>query len=297
MTTRCWADREPKSNRPDSRPRRARAHADKTAEVRSRPGPPTPFGAFDSLPSLRISPAAYLCMFLLTSLPGAAQQGPKYQLILQNHSVRVFDLELPSGRQAPARDNIYDVFWIALDDTTLEIDQRGSGKKQFRMWNGDAHLLRARSVQSVVNLNRDPVRAVLVELRQHGLTGQTCGCTGEVESAICGCSGSVRLPLFWALVLGDLTLSGVTLPPSEAVEQQRNRGDTLLVAITPLALLHERNKGHEWEWVPSASTPVSLKAGEAAWIASGKHHLWNDGTTTVRFLTLEFPEMASSESP
>jgi hypothetical protein len=235
-------------------------------------------------------------MFLLASLPGAAQQGPKYQLILQNHAVRVFDLELPSGRQAPARDNTHDVFWIALDDTTLEIDQRGSGKKQFRMWSGDAHFLPARTVQAIVNLNRDPVRAVLVEVRQRGLTGGGCGCTGDVESAICGCSRAVRLPLFWALVLGDLTLSGVTLPPSEAVEQQRDRGDTLLVAITPLALLHHRNEGQEWEWIPSAPTAVSLKAGEVAWIARGKHHLRNHGTTTVRFLTLEFPEMASSES-
>jgi hypothetical protein len=232
----------------------------------------------------------------LASLPGAAQQEPKYRLILQNHSVRVFNLELPPGRQAPARDNIYDVFWIALDDTTLEIDQRGSGKKQFRMWSGDAHFLPARSVQAIVNLNRDPVRAVLVELRQRGLTGAACGCTGEVESAICGCSRAGRLPLFWALVLGDLTMSGVTLPPSEAVEQQRTRGDTLMVAITPLELFHETNKGQESEWIPSESAAVNLKAGEVAWIARGKHHLRNQGTTTVRFLTLEFPEMAGRES-
>jgi hypothetical protein len=230
-----------------------------------------------------------LGLLLLASLAWGGQQDDlRYRLLLQNHSVRVFGLELLSGRQAPVHDNMYDGFWIALDDTTLEVDQRGSGKREFRMWSGDAHFLPAHNVHSIVNLSHDRVRALLVELRLRGWTGRTCDHTGEVESAICGFSGATRLPLFWALALGDLTLSGVTLSTGRAVEQQRTRGDTLLVAITSLKLLHETNEGQEWEWVPSPPTPISLLAGEVAWIPRGKHHLHNSGDITVRFLTLEF---------
>jgi mannose-6-phosphate isomerase-like protein (cupin superfamily) len=245
----------------------------------------------------RLTPFLLLMLLLVSKASSVAQQSEQtYRLTFQNHYVRVFELTLAPGRQAPVRDNIYDVFWIALDDTTLEIDRHGPGKKEFRLWSGDVQFLPARTVHSVVNLNRDPVRAVLVELRQRGLTGRICDCSGEVETAVCGCSRSARLPSLWALVLGDLTLSGATLPPEQAVQQQRTRGDTLLIAVTPLHLLHERNQGREWEWIASAPSPLALQAGEVSWIARGKHHLRNNGSTTVRFLTLEFPDLTESPS-
>ncbi len=203
----------------------------------------------------------------------------RYQPLLDNAYVNVSGLDLPLHRQAPLYQNTHEVFWIALENGSATfIASDGTRTKQdFRL--GDTRFFRRYQVSSVVNESAPRVRAVVVEIKARGLLSEACFCTDKIESTICGCGAPTHLPEMWATGMGKIMLGSTRLEAGQSYERAAQRGETLLVALTPMQLLDE-----------AVGKPgrIELDPGQVTWIKAGWHKFRNVGTAAARFVSFEF---------
>ena len=193
-------------------------------------------------------------------------------------------MELGPDRQAPIHDNTNDLLWLSLDSGILQFESRDGTTRDFQFEAGDVRLFRRHEVTSLRNKTAGPTHTVILELPRLGRGG--CGCSTDAERVVCGCARAGRLPGLWALVLDGATLAETTLEPGESLREVSDRNDTLLVAIRPLQLEHDRSGGHER--VPSTPAQIALSPGGVEWLPRGRHRLTNVGPNTARFITIEF---------
>lgn len=222
-----------------------------------------------------------LPLFLLLAGLMCAQSDKRarYQQMLENDYVRVFNLELGPGYHAPAFQNLHDVIWVALDDNSLTLVPVDGERSRVQFKPGDARLFRSYKVREFFNDSGAPFRGVVVELKQRGLTSEGCGCLGDIERAVCGCGQAEHMPPLWAVGIGSITLAGSTLAPGQSFTSASHRNDSLLIAITPLQI--EDTHGDD-------PVDVRLQPGEVQWLKEGNHQFKNMGSGTARFVTIEF---------
>jgi hypothetical protein len=214
-----------------------------------------------------------------------AQRAPSahYESLLQNAHVHVFRLTLPGRTTTPVYLANHDQVWIALADAEFTIHSKSREDQRLRLARGNARFV---SHGSIAALTLDsPVAVelivVIINAREHAVA--TCDCTGRVAQSICGCGEAGKLPPLWAVALGDVTLAGTTLRPGQTYPQCVERGEMLLVAITPLVLRDRVN-------VTSAgnSDELTFSPGQVAWMPASRHRFENSTGEAVQFVTLEF---------
>ena len=88
----------------------------------------------------------------------------------------------------------------------------------------------------------------------------------------------------WAVGIGSIVVGGTVLAPRQSFESAGERGDTLLVALSPLTLADDARSASPG----AARTAINLRPGEARWLAAGLHKLHSTGSTPARYVTLEF---------
>jgi hypothetical protein len=223
-----------------------------------------------------------LCLAVPMAAPAQTPVESHYRQFLENHYVRVFRVELPPHSQAPIYQNTHDLVWVALSDSTLSIELSEGERKEWWPRAGDTRFFGRHESKSVWNTSRQPFHGVLVEIMVRGLASGGCGCTGEVEKAVCGCARTIHLPDLWALVVGKITLGGTTLSPGESTQGAEARDDTLLIAVVPLQLHDDAGPRGE------GGSSLTLAAGEVRWVKEGRHQFRNIGTGIARFVTIEF---------
>jgi hypothetical protein len=211
-----------------------------------------------------------------------------YRLVLHNEYVQVFDLRLRPEEQAPLHDNIYDLFWIALDNGILQWDSREGSSKELRLEAGDARLFLSHEINSLRNKTAGPVHSVVVELRRQRFATGSCPCSSDVARAVCGCAPAPRLPSLWALAIQGTTFAETTLESGQSLNELHHRDNTLLVAIRLTQLQHEVNVRNSWQAVHPGSARIELAPGDVEWLPEGKHRLTNVGDKEARFITIEF---------
>ena len=219
-----------------------------------------------------------LCMLGFLFVPREPALG-KFDLLLANHIVEVFALDLPPATHIRLRQNMYDVVLIALEDSTLSVLPAEGASKNVQLNSGEVRVLRSFSVQELANNSGAKSRFIVVALKSHGVEAGECGCSGEVEKSICGCS-SRHLPQLWALSIGGATLAGSSLPPGEGFVGASYRDDSLLVSLTRVQLRDEQASG--------ADSLLALEPGEVKWLSRGQRQFKNIGANTARFITIEF---------
>ncbi len=221
-------------------------------------------------------PVALLFGLLLTSLAPAQSPEVRFTPLFDNTEVSVYRLELKPGERAAIFQNTHDVFWIALDGADLVFVRDDDTSTPMRLQAGDTRYFPSFAARQVRNAGDVPFRGVLVEIKPHGLVSAACDCLGRVEKALCGCPDGEHLPDMWAAGLGRVTVGGTTLAPGQGFYRSTVRGDTVLVALTPLRLADE-----------SSDAAIALQAGEAAWVARGRHKWKNKAGTVARYITIE----------
>ncbi len=233
--------------------------------------------------ALRLSGAPTLLLIVLLAAISAAQSPSevRYEPVLDNDTVAVFDLALPPGARAPSLQNEYDVIWIGLNGATAAFvdSDRKENEVQFRP--GDVRFFRSFATEAIVNRGAATFFGVLLEFRKHA-SSSGCMCGSEVERVVCGCAPAATLPAIWAVALRNVTLAGTTLRAGQSFAGAVPRGNVVLVAITPISLEDDA----EGETRPAAS--IQLHPGQAIWIPAGMHRLKNMGAADARFVTVEF---------
>ncbi|HJS99634.1 MAG TPA: hypothetical protein VJ756_11110 [Terriglobales bacterium] len=220
-----------------------------------------------------------LCMLCLLFAPKREPAIGKFDLLLANHIVEVFALDLPPATHVRLRQNMYDLVVIALEDSTLTLLPAEGMSKDVQLNSGEVRVLRSFSVKELANNSGAKARFIVVALKSHGVEAGECGCSGEVERSICGCSER-HLPQLWALSIGGSTLAGSSLPPGEGFVGASYRDDSLLISLTRVQLQDEQASGPD--------SVLMLGPGEVKWLSRGQRQFKNVGSNTARFITIEF---------
>ena len=211
-------------------------------------------------------------------LAAQADRRARSRELLENDYVRVSSLEFLAGSHAPA-ENLWDLVWIALDDTNLTLLPMEGDRQEINFRAGDVRFFRSFRIREFQNDSDEPFRGIVVELKQRNLTADACFCFGQIERSVCGCGAPSHLPSLWAVGIGSITLAGTTLTADQSFTGARNRDDSLLVALTQLQLRDLADGG---------SSGLQLNPGEVSWIKAGRHQFRNVGQNTARFVTIEF---------
>jgi hypothetical protein len=223
-----------------------------------------------------------LVVFLLASASAALAQGApaaRYDLIFENDKVAAFRLDLAARQRAPVYQNTHEILWIALDTSAIRITLKDRPDIRLALAPGDVRFFRSFQTKEIVNDAAGDFHGVLIQIKTRGLTWNGCDCLGRVEQAICGCRGAGPLPSLWAVGLGGVTVGGTTLAAGQAFLGASLRGDTLLLALTPLDLVDQ-----------AAASPLSirLRPGEVRWLPRSSHKFQNLGEAPARYVTVEF---------
>jgi len=226
-------------------------------------------------------------LWLLGLLSGIAiaQSSPRqvYETRFQNNVVNVSEIDLPAHATANPLEAAHDSFWVALSPANVTFS-RQQDKVAVQFEPGDVRFFSSFETKLLANTGADDFHGVLVALKPRALITNGCECESRSGKSVCGCSGG-HLDSLWALALGEVTLAGTSLRPGEGYRSAAVRDDMLVVAVTDVELDDEA-RSPESETSPRRS--IHLKAGEAAWIAGGRHQLKNTGAATARFVTFEF---------
>jgi hypothetical protein len=225
------------------------------------------------------SPFRFVSFFILTSsfLFSSAQAPPtRFDPLFENQLVSVFALDLPPGRRASVFQNTHDIVWIALSPGRVIISARDGAATPIPFHSGDARFFPSFRTAAITNDGAETFRGVLIQIKPRGLAS-SCDCDGDAQRAVCGCARSAPLPEMWAVGIGSLVLGGTTLAPGQAFQRAGPRADTLLVALSPLALADD-----------ASGAAIHLHAGEVRWLDLGVHKLRNTASAPARYITLEF---------
>lgn len=233
--------------------------------------------------NLHAARACFL-LFAVAAVAYAQRSSTRFEPLIENRQVSVFSLELPPHRQASVFQNTHDIVWIALNPGRVLVSDHDGNKLPIALRPGDARFFPSFRTTSIFNDGGEMFRGVLVEIKPRGLTS-SCDCYGAAERAVCGCPRAAPLPALWAVGIGSLVLGGTTLAPGESFHRTTERGDMLLVAISPVTLSDEAAYGSSEG--PSSAT-IALRAGEVRWLERGLHRLRNTGSAPARYVTLEF---------
>ncbi|MGI9102604.1 MAG: hypothetical protein ACR2IF_09200 [Terriglobales bacterium] len=201
----------------------------------------------------------------------------RFEPLIDNSQASAFRLELPPGGRASVYQNRHEILWIALDEARLMATDPEGHESKLVLHRGDVRFFASFRMSRLRNSSDEVFRGVLVELKQRGRTAPGCECGGAAEQAVCGCPRAPRLPAMWAVAIGSIAAGGTTLAPGQRFEAASERGNTLLVAITPVELADDTTSGK-----------IMLRAGEARWIASGIHRWKNLGRRAAQYVTVEF---------
>lgn len=229
--------------------------------------------------------AVVILIFNALAIAQSSAEG-KYQSELENDVVAVYQLDLQPHASAAVFQSAHDTFWLSLNAASVSFARSSSGTLDIEFQPGDTRFLPSFETKLLTNTGNTNFRAVMIALKARGLISDGCSCTGNTGKTVCGCKGAAHLESLWALSLGNVTLAGTTLAAGEAFRSAALRDDMLLVAVTDLELQDEAKPGTESE--SASGSVIHLRSGDASWIAGGHHQFKNVGSSSARFVTLEF---------
>ncbi len=210
----------------------------------------------------------------------AVAQSVRFDPVLENRQVSVFALDLPPGRRANVFQNTHDIFWIALSPGHVSMSDADGNQSPVNFRAGEARFFPSFRTSFITNHAADPFRAVLVEIKPRGLAS-SCDCDGAAQAAVCGCPGARALPAMWAVGIGSVVIGGAALAPRQSFASAGERGETLLIAVSPLSLADDAS-------LDAAHPRLNLQPGGAIWLPGGRQKFRNTGATEARYVTLEF---------
>ena len=210
----------------------------------------------------------------------------RYQSRLENDVVAVYDIDLPPHASTSTFQSAHDTVWISLTDSSVSFALAQQGKVNLEFQTGDAHFFPSFETKQLTNTGSTEFRGVMIAIKARGLATNGCECTGNTGKTFCGCKNATHLEPLWAFSLGEVTLAGTSLSAGDAFRAPTVREDMLLVAVTDVNLGDE-GKGPVGSEGAESGT-MHLRAGDAAWIPSGRHQFRNMGANVARFVTVEF---------
>jgi oxalate decarboxylase/phosphoglucose isomerase-like protein (cupin superfamily) len=208
---------------------------------------------------------------------------PHHHLTLDNKSVRVFNLEVPSHADTLMHWHRHDYIYVTLGDAEFVNAVKGKPPVTVKFRDGETGFSPATFAHIARNQTDQPFRNVTVEILEDKTLRNSTAHWDE-DRSLDILQGGTKQILF---VKDGIRVTEFELQPGGVAPPHDYTGPHLLVAASDLDLSEDASRsgagGH-------ASMPGHLKSGDSNWLPAGySHTLTNTSTKPAKFVTLEFP--------
>jgi beta-alanine degradation protein BauB len=204
---------------------------------------------------------------------------PHHHFVLENESVRVFNLEVAPHESTLVHRHRHDYIYVVLGAAEVENDVKGKPPVQLKFADGDARFLDGGFAHAARNLAATPFRNVTIELMQDDTAHKNPPPKWDEERGLRVLDRGTQDILF---VKDGVRVSEIELQPGGMIPTHHHNGPHLLVAVTDLEVRSDVEG--------QGPMPGHFKAGAAKWLPGGyTHTLTNVGMHSAKFVTLEFP--------
>jgi quercetin dioxygenase-like cupin family protein len=223
-----------------------------------------------------------LCLAIL-ALQAAAPEieviaEPHHHLVLENKSVRVFNVEVPPHTDTLMHWHRHDYVYVTLGDAEIVNAVKDKPPVTLKLRDGETRFAPAPFAHIARNLGDQAFRNVTIEiLEDDSLRHSTAH--GEEDRGLQVFHGGTQEILF---VKDGIRVSEFELQPGGVVPMHHHGGPHLLVAVSDLDIRSEvQGQG---------AMPGHFKSGDSKWLPGNySHTITNTGTQPAKFVTLEFP--------
>jgi quercetin dioxygenase-like cupin family protein len=223
-----------------------------------------------------------LCLAIL-ALQAAAPEieviaEPHHHLVLENKSVRVFNVEVPPHTDTLMHWHRHDYVYVTLGDAEIVNAVKDKPPVTLKLRDGETRFAQAPFAHIARNLGDQAFRNVTIEiLEDDSLRHSTAH--GEEDRGLQVFHGGTQEILF---VKDGIRVSEFELQPGGVVPMHHHGGPHLLVAVSDLDIRSEvQGQG---------AMPGHFKSGDSKWLPGNySHTITNTGTQPAKFVTLEFP--------
>jgi mannose-6-phosphate isomerase-like protein (cupin superfamily) len=204
---------------------------------------------------------------------------PHHHLVLENKSVRVFNVEVDPGAETQMHWHRHDYVYVTLGDTEIVNIVKDKAPATVKLRDGETRFSPATFAHIVRNPMNRPFRNITIEILDDDSLRGAASPWDPKQNEDRGLNilqGGTQQILF---VKDAIRVSEFELQPGGIFPMSRS-GGCLLVAVNDFDL---RGDGTNHK-----AKADHLKSGDSKWF-SGKRTLTNAGSTSAKFVTLEFP--------
>jgi quercetin dioxygenase-like cupin family protein len=203
---------------------------------------------------------------------------PHHHLVLENKSVRVFNIEVAPNDATQMHWHRHDYIAVAIGPSEISNTVKDKPAVTVKFVDGDTRFAQATFAHAVRATSPQPFRNVTVELLDDAAL-RTATSTWDDSRSLDILHGGTLQILF---VKDNVRVSETELQPGAQIPEHHHTGPHLVIALTDLDLRSDV-KGQ-----PPAT--VHFKSGESKWIEAGATHtVTNAGPAPAKYVTLEFP--------
>jgi hypothetical protein len=223
-----------------------------------------------------------LCLTILAVPSGAPEveitAEPHHRLVLENPSVRVFDVRVPPHTDTLMHWHRHDYIYVTLGDAEAVNAVKDKPAVTLKLRDGETRFSAATFAHIARNLSDQTFRNVTIEiLGDESLRHSTAH--WEEDRGLETFSGGTQEILF---VKDGVRVSEFELQPGGIVPMYQHNGPHLLVAVTDLEIRSDM--------VGKGAVPGGFKSGDCKWLPGNyADTIANTGTRLAKFVTLEFP--------
>lgn len=207
---------------------------------------------------------------------------PHHHQVLENESVRVFNVEVPPHADTLMHWHRHDYVYVMLGDSYVSNDVKGKAPVQIKFPDGETRFSPATFAHIARNLSDQPFRNVTIEYLQDETLRQNAKENTAKLDATRGLDifhGGTSHILF---VNDGVRATEFDVQPGGTVPQHHHQGPHLLIAVSDLEIRSDV-KG-------MGPMPGHFKSGDSKWLPGNySHTITNVGKKPAKFITLEFP--------
>lgn len=202
---------------------------------------------------------------------------PSHHLVLENHYVRVFQVEVAAHSATLKHRHRHDYVFVALGPAEISNEVEGKPAVTLKLQDGEVRFTPGNFAHVARNLSNSSFRTVAIEFLQDEKTGAVASQSEETRG-VHVLRGGTEEVLF---VKDGVRVSEVELQIAGVEPKHHHAKAELVVAVTDLEL---RN-----DVVGKPASNFEMKAGDVRWIEGGfTHTVTNVGQGPAKFVTLQF---------
>ena len=203
---------------------------------------------------------------------------PHHHFVLENESVRVFNLEVAAHESTQVHRHRHDYIYVVRGAADVENAVLGKPPSELKLADGETRFLAGGFAHAARNLAATPFRNVTIELLQDEQARNSPPPPWDEERGLRVLDRGTQDILF---VKDGVRVSEIELQPGGMIPTHHHHGPHLLVAVTDLEVRSDVEG--------QGPMPGHFKAGAVKWLPGGyTHTLTNVGTKPAKFVTLEF---------